>query len=99
MTTELIDILIEGECVAKQVPLEYCLLFVRGIFESFYNEKELSVVIRRSEEEADEGEWRVIDDDDAYTLYQCTVCKNQMFDCSTYKYCPNCGVKMKGKET
>ena len=42
-----------------------------------------------------EGEWKKFQE--LYPRYVCTAC-NHLFNNKSYKYCPNCGAKMKGGE-
>jgi rubrerythrin len=45
------------------------------------------------------GEWVFVNGDVGYDEYGCSVCgENVVFfdEENTYKYCPNCGAKMKG---
>ena len=41
------------------------------------------------------GEWKWVDDDPNNTDLICTAC-GEIQDCGHFKFCPNCGVKMKG---
>lgn len=40
-----------------------------------------------------EGEWKKVSE--KYPRYVCTAC-NHLYNNKEYKYCPNCGAKMKG---
>lgn len=42
-----------------------------------------------------EGEWKKVAE--KYPRYACTSC-NHLYNNKEYKYCPNCGAKMKGGE-
>ena len=41
-----------------------------------------------------EGEWKRVSD--KYPRYVCTAC-NHLYNNKEYKYCPECGAKMKGE--
>lgn len=45
-----VDILIDGTMVAESVPLEYCMVFVRSLFETYYNEPDMVITLRKHEE-------------------------------------------------
>ena len=45
-----VDILLEGVVVAESVPLEYCMVFVRALFDEYYDDTTITVTIRRHEE-------------------------------------------------
>jgi rRNA maturation endonuclease Nob1 len=42
-----------------------------------------------------EGEWKKVSE--KYPRYVCTAC-NHLYNNKGYKYCPNCGAKMKGAD-
>ena len=42
-----------------------------------------------------EGEWKKVSE--KYPRYVCTAC-NHLYNSKGYKYCPNCGAKMKGAD-
>ncbi len=45
-----------------------------------------------------EGEWVVVDSDIGYVESECSLCKHKVlsYTNTAYRYCPNCGAKMKG---
>jgi DNA-directed RNA polymerase subunit RPC12/RpoP len=54
--------------------------------------------------EVKHGEWIEFEDNILDTLYQCSVCKEEFVliegtpSENLWKYCPNCGARMDGKE-
>lgn len=56
-------------------------------------------------EEVKHGEWGEFEDNILDTIYQCSVCKEEFVliegtpSENLWKYCPNCGAKMDGKES
>ena len=48
-----------------------------------------------------EGEWVVVDSDIGYVESECSLCKHKVLEHTdtAYKFCPNCGARMKGGET
>ena len=43
------------------------------------------------------GEWKWVDDDPNNTDLICTACR-EIQDCGHFKFCPNCGATIRGKE-
>ena len=50
------NIFVEGECVAREVTLEYAMIFQKAMFDRFYLEKELEISIKRIPEPEEDGE-------------------------------------------
>ena len=50
------NIFVDGECVAKEVTLEYAMIFQKAMFDKFYLEKELEISIKRIPEPEEDGE-------------------------------------------
>ena len=46
-----VDILLNGVVVAESVPLEYCMVFTRSLFDEYYNDPDMVVTIRKHEED------------------------------------------------
>ena len=52
------------------------------------------IVVSKGYRKQSEGEWKKVSD--KYPRYACTAC-NHLFNNKEYKFCPNCGAKMKGR--
>lgn len=60
-----------------------------------FNEQRKAVIQKLGEyEDRAEGEWQKVSE--KYPRYVCTAC-NHLFNNKGYKFCPNCGAKMKGE--
>lgn len=60
-----------------------------------FNAQRKAVIQRLGElEDRAEGEWKEVSK--KYPRYVCTAC-NHLYNNKGYKYCPNCGAKMKGE--
>lgn len=44
-----VDILVNGVIAAESVPLEYCMVFARAILDTYYNDPDVEVLIRKHE--------------------------------------------------
>lgn len=51
MNTDYYELEIGNTIIAKHLTLEYACLFTRAIFQEFYNDEELSVIIKKENEE------------------------------------------------
>lgn len=56
MVTERYRIFVNGKAVAQAVPLEYAMVFIRAIFEEYYNDHNMEVMIKEMPHEIDEDE-------------------------------------------
>ena len=45
-----VDILVNGVIAAESVQLEYCMVFARAILDTYYNDPDVEVLIRKHEE-------------------------------------------------
>lgn len=44
-----VDILLNSVVVAESVPLEYCIIFARALFDEYYDDTTITFTIRRHE--------------------------------------------------
>lgn len=54
------NLFVEGECVARDMTLEYAMIFQKAMFDRFYHEEELEISIKRISTET------VASDDDPF---------------------------------
>ena len=51
MNTDYYELEIENVIIAKHLTLEYACLFARAIFQEFFNDEELSIIIKKENKE------------------------------------------------
>lgn len=56
MDTRRYRVFVDGKAVAQAMPLEYAILFIKAVFEEYYNEHDMEVMIREMPQEVDEDE-------------------------------------------
>ena len=47
MSTDYYKIYVDNVCVVEQVTLEYAVIFIKAIFNEFYNEKDLRITVQK----------------------------------------------------
>ena len=47
MNSELYEIYIDNDCIAKYVPLQFALILIKAIYVEFYAEPELKITIKK----------------------------------------------------
>jgi rRNA maturation endonuclease Nob1 len=62
--------------------------------EEFFAQRKAVIQKLGELEDRAEGEWKKVSD--KYPRYVCTAC-NHLYNNKGYKYCPNCGARMKGE--
>lgn len=47
MNSELYEIYIDNDCIAKYIPLQFALILIKAIYVEFYAEPELKITIKK----------------------------------------------------
>ena len=47
MSSELYEIYIDNDCIARHMPLQFALILIKAIYSEFYAEPELKVTIKK----------------------------------------------------
>lgn len=87
------EILVDDVVVACKLTREWLFPFIQSVFDHFYAEPDLEVIVRKMEKQSSEdhlvrcGHWIEMDS----CMSVCSECNG--LGCGS-AYCPNCGAKM-----
>ena len=56
MGTRRYRVFVDGKAIAQAMPLEYAIVLIRAIFEEYYNDHNMEVMIKEMPQEVDEDE-------------------------------------------